>query len=92
MLNRFTNDNTRISAPWLLQLIQNRGLRIRNLLQVGYAGNASATKHFLAILDDNQYACDCCMNTNLGIPCHHYFQVLKAMPGLQFSVALVRPR
>ena len=90
MINSFANDNARISAKWLLRLIDGRGLKVKNLLQVTHLGTGAS--HHLAILKDGCYICDCCMGSNLGIPCRHYFQVLTKVQGMKFNVGLVRAR
>ncbi|KAF8225201.1 hypothetical protein L208DRAFT_1506921 [Tricholoma matsutake] len=90
MINPFANDNVRISAKWLLWLIDGPGLNIKHLLCVTPLGtNAS---HHLVILADGHYICDCCMGTNLGIPCRHYFQILTRVQGMKFNVGLIWAR
>ncbi|KAF8871473.1 hypothetical protein CPB84DRAFT_1661456, partial [Gymnopilus junonius] len=88
MLNTFTNDAAYISTQWLLSLITGRGLRVKQLLRISHIGSLSST-HCLAILDNESYLCDCCMGTNLGIPCRHYFQALTSYKGLKFHLGLV---
>lgn len=92
MLSQFNNDKVYISTKWLLRLINGRGLNILYLLRIIHLGT-NAT-HYLAILPDNRYVCDCCMGINLGIPCRHYFQALTSVKakGLQFHVGLIRAR
>lgn len=92
MLSQFKNDNAFISTKWLLRLINGRGLQVIYLLRITHLGT-SAT-HYLAVLPDNRYVCDCCMGMNLGIPCRHYFQALTVVKakGLQFHIGLVRAR
>jgi hypothetical protein len=89
-INAFTNDGAYISTRWLLRLISNRGHHVEHLLRIKHVGTIST--HFLAILPNGEYICDCCMGINLGVPCRHYFQVLLKMPTLQFHIGLVRPR
>lgn len=91
MLNEFKNDNAAISTKWLLRLIQGRGLHVKHLFRVTHL-NGLGNAHYLALLQDGRYACDCCMGTNLGIPCRHYFQVLTRFPGMRFNVGLIRAR
>ena len=90
MINVFSNDNARISVKWLLRLIDGRGLKVKHLLQVTHLGTSAS--HHLTILSDGRYICDCCMGTNLGIPCRHYFQVLTKVQGMKFNIGLVHPR
>ncbi|KAF8914327.1 hypothetical protein CPB84DRAFT_81962 [Gymnopilus junonius] len=91
MINDFTNDSAYISTRFLLRLIQNRGLRVKQLLKITRIG-ASSTPHCLALLDNGNYLCDCCMGTNLGIPCRHYFVALSSVKGLKFHLGLIRSR
>ncbi|KAF8060906.1 hypothetical protein FPV67DRAFT_1423234, partial [Lyophyllum atratum] len=88
--NTFTNDKAYISTCWLLRLISNRGLQVKHLLRVTHIG--TSTVHYVAILVDGLYICDCCMGLNLGIPCHHFFQILLKVPSMQFHIGLVRAR
>ncbi|KAJ8588723.1 hypothetical protein M405DRAFT_739760 [Rhizopogon salebrosus TDB-379] len=90
MINNFKNDEAYISTKWLLRLITSRGLEIQHLLKIVNRG--TKTTHFLAILPNDRYLCDCCMGMNLGIPCRHYFQVLTKMSTLSFHIGLVRAR
>ncbi|KAG1786648.1 hypothetical protein EV424DRAFT_1340421 [Suillus variegatus] len=90
MINNFKNDEAYISTKWLLRLISSRGLEIQHLLKIINRG--TKTTHFLAILQNDSYLCDCCMGMNLGIPCRHYFQALTRMPTLSFHIGLVRAR
>jgi hypothetical protein len=46
--------------------------------------------HMVTILNDENYICDCCMGLNLGLPCHHYFQVLNVMNTLKFNLGVIR--
>jgi hypothetical protein len=90
MINRFENDKIYISTKWLLRLVAGRGLQVEHLLRVTHKGTGAM--HMVAILQNNQYVCDCCMGLNLGVPCRHYFQVLSIMKSLQFNLGVVRPR
>ncbi|KIJ08366.1 hypothetical protein PAXINDRAFT_88940 [Paxillus involutus ATCC 200175] len=90
MINDFANDAVYMSVKWLLRLINSRGHDIKHLLKVTKHGSKST--HFLVILSDNNYVCDCCMGMNLGVPCRHYFQVLLKTPHLLFHIGLVRAR
>ena len=89
-MNNFKNDTAYISTRWLLRLVSSRGLQVQHLLRVTRIG--TSVVHYVAILPDSQYVCDCCMGLNLGIPCRHYFQVLLKMPNLLFHIGLVRAR
>jgi hypothetical protein len=90
MANAFENDTAHISTKWLLRLITGRGLSVQHLLKIVHLSGHST--HFLALLPDGRYVCDCCMGLNLGIPCRHYFQALTTVKNLRFHIGLVRPR
>ena len=90
MVNSFDNDHAHISTKWLLRLLSSRGLIIQHLLQIEHIG--TQTSHVLAVLSDGRYACDCCMQMNLGLPCRHFFQAWTAFKGLKFHISLVRAR
>ncbi|KAG0693356.1 hypothetical protein DFH29DRAFT_1039704 [Suillus ampliporus] len=59
MVNDFGNDAVHIGTKWLLQLLASCGLEVLHLLKIINLGTHAT--HFLAILPDNLYACDCCM-------------------------------
>lgn len=90
MVNSFKNDNAHISIKWLLSLITGRGLNVQHLLRITHL--ATSATHYLVLLADGQYSCDCCMGLSLGVPCRHYFQALTSVKGLTFHLNLVRPR
>ncbi|KAF8967920.1 hypothetical protein BDZ97DRAFT_1801956 [Flammula alnicola] len=89
MIIDFSNDRVYISTKWLLR-INGRGLRVEQLLLVKRIGTAA--EHYVALLEDNQYVCDCGMGTSLGLPCHHFFQVPSKTPSLHFDIGHVRAR
>ncbi|PBK75360.1 hypothetical protein ARMSODRAFT_876894 [Armillaria solidipes] len=91
MISSFSNDSAFISTNWLLQLINGRGLNVKYLFCVQHLGPTGA-EHYLAVLPDDRYICDCCMGLNLGVPCCHYFQVLSKSPNLRFNVGIVHAR
>ncbi|PBK61694.1 hypothetical protein ARMSODRAFT_864235, partial [Armillaria solidipes] len=88
MISSFSNDSAFISTKWLLRLINGRGLNVKYLFRVRHLGPTGA-EHYLAVLPDDRYICDCCMGLNLGVPCRHYFQVLSKSPNLRFNVGIV---
>ena len=90
MLNRFQNDRAYVSTNFLLRLIRGQGLQVQHLLRISHRGTGAT--HILALLPRCGYICDCCMGTNLGIPCRHYFQALSVAKGRHFSIELLRPR
>lgn len=87
---RIMNDRAYISTRWLIRLIRSKGLNILHLLRISH--RPSGTSHYLAILDDHRYICDCCMGLYLGVPCRHYFRALTEVKTLTFHISLIRPR
>ncbi|KAF9545974.1 hypothetical protein CPC08DRAFT_649202 [Agrocybe pediades] len=90
MVNDFSNDKAYISTRWMLQQARAQGLIIEHVLRIVHT--SSGTSHYLLILNDKRFICDCCMSINLGIPCRHYFKAWTTVKGLPFHIALVRPR
>ncbi|KAJ7310681.1 hypothetical protein DFH08DRAFT_718770, partial [Mycena albidolilacea] len=90
MLNTFNNDKAHISVKWLIQLVTKRGLSVRHLLLVKH--ESTGASHYIAILLNGRYICDCCMPSNLGIPCRHFFRAWIDVQNLPFHISLIRPR
>lgn len=90
MMSTFENDAAYISTRWLLQLVKGQGLEVRHILRIIH--KATGKVHYLVLLQDKRYICDCCMGINLGIPCRHYFAAWTNVQNLPFHIGLVRPR
>ncbi|KAJ7112253.1 hypothetical protein C8R44DRAFT_632289, partial [Mycena epipterygia] len=90
MLNTFNNDKAHVPVQWLIALVTKRGLTVRHLLLVKHESTGAV--HYIAILSDGRYVCDCCMPSNLGIPCRHYFRIWIDVQNLPFHISLIRPR
>lgn len=77
-----------------MELVTHRRLNVHHLLKITFESTQSTTQHLLVLLDYGAYLCDCCMGTSLGIPCRHYFAVLRAMrsPPTSFHLGLIRSR
>ncbi|KAJ7788155.1 hypothetical protein B0H14DRAFT_3095201 [Mycena olivaceomarginata] len=90
MLNTFNNDKARISVRWIIALVTKRGLSVRHLLRVKHESTGAV--HYIAVLSDGRYVCDCCMPSNLGIPCRHYFRIWIDVQNMPFHISLIRPR
>ncbi|KAJ7651180.1 hypothetical protein FB45DRAFT_32176 [Roridomyces roridus] len=88
--NDFLNDNAYIGTRFLLRLVQERGLVPSHVIKITH--QATEVTHILALFADGRYMCDCCMGTNLGIPCRHYYVAWSKIPGLPFHISLVRAR
>ncbi|KAF8190680.1 hypothetical protein K438DRAFT_1546217, partial [Mycena galopus ATCC 62051] len=76
VLDSFADDSIRISAQFMLRLIADRGWVCEQLFKISHY--ASATVHFIAVLDNGHIICDCMMGTNLGIPCRHFYTLLRS--------------
>ncbi|KAJ7641616.1 hypothetical protein FB45DRAFT_702424, partial [Roridomyces roridus] len=87
MINVFENDTVYISAKWLMNLIRQRGLRVKHLIRVVHRTTAAA--HYVVLLRDGRYLCDCCMDTNLGLTCRHYFALWTTIHDLPFHLGLI---
>ncbi|KAF9056334.1 hypothetical protein BJ165DRAFT_503630 [Panaeolus papilionaceus] len=79
-----------ISTKWLLRLILSGGQKARSLYRVQRIG--TTTFHILAILENGNYVCDCCMGSNAGIPCRHFFQVMLKVHTVKFKIGFIHPR
>ncbi|KAG2017269.1 hypothetical protein CC2G_015301 [Coprinopsis cinerea AmutBmut pab1-1] len=90
MINSFENDEAYVSMRWILRLLHRRQLHPSHILKVSHM--ATRSYHYLAILPDNRYMCDCCMGVNLGVPCRHYLKAWTVVHGLGFHMGLVRAR
>ncbi|KAJ7696118.1 hypothetical protein B0H14DRAFT_3658069 [Mycena olivaceomarginata] len=64
-------------------------ISVKWLIQLHESTGAS---HYIAILLDGRYICDCCMPSNLGIPCRHFFRAWIDVQNLPFHISLIRPR
>ncbi|KAJ7785371.1 hypothetical protein DFH07DRAFT_726502, partial [Mycena maculata] len=90
MINTFENDHAYISARWLMNLIRLRGLHVKHLIRVVHRATKAA--HYVVLLRDGRYLCDCCMDTNLGLVCRHFFVLWVTIQDLPFHLSLIRPR
>ncbi|KAJ7159151.1 hypothetical protein C8R43DRAFT_861126, partial [Mycena crocata] len=86
-INTFENDKAHISVKWLIALVTKRGLAVRHLLRIMH--ESTGASHYLAVLPDGRYVCDCCMPSNLGIPCRHYFRAWVDVQNLPFHISLI---
>ncbi|KAF9035138.1 hypothetical protein BJ165DRAFT_1355927, partial [Panaeolus papilionaceus] len=89
-INHFTNDNAYISTKWLLRLILSGEQKVRNLYWVQCI--STTTFHILVILENGNYVCNCCMDSNAGIPCWHFFQVMLKVHMVKFKIGFIHPR
>ncbi|KAJ7635604.1 hypothetical protein DFH06DRAFT_1003450, partial [Mycena polygramma] len=90
MFNTFENDSAYMSTRWLLRQMRDRGLVPTYLVRVKH--KTSGTVHIIAIFPDGRYLCDCCMGSNLGIVCCHFFLAWTKMDGLPFHVSSIQRR
>jgi hypothetical protein len=90
LLNSFCEDMVHISVRHLLQVVAKQGWSCMSVFHVTqYATNVS---HYIAILDTGHPICDCMMGTNLGLPCRHFYSVLRASDSICFHLGLVNRR
>ncbi|KAJ7438871.1 hypothetical protein FB451DRAFT_1059965 [Mycena latifolia] len=89
-MNDFQNDRAYIETRFLLRLIREQGVTPSHLLKVTHTETGAT--HIIALLPDGRYICDCCMGTNLGLVCRHYFVAWTKIPGLPFHISLIRAR
>ncbi|KAJ7778921.1 hypothetical protein B0H16DRAFT_1300474 [Mycena metata] len=90
MINTFENDRAYISTKWLLRQIVQRGLQVKHLIRITH--RATSTVHYIALLRDGRYLCDCCMEQNLGLVCRHYFLAWVTIKDLAFHLSFIRSR
>jgi hypothetical protein len=91
LLNSFSEDTIHVSVRHLLQVVAKHGWSCATVFHVmHYATNVS---HYVAILDTGHPICDCMMGTNLGLPCRHFYSVLRASSAtVQFHLGLFNRR
>ena len=65
----------RSRATYLLQLVASRGWTCTALFQISHY--ATSALHIVALLETGHFICDCMMVTNLGLPCRHFYAVLR---------------
>ncbi|KAJ7620920.1 hypothetical protein DFH06DRAFT_947914, partial [Mycena polygramma] len=87
MQNRHENDRAYISTRWLIHQVVQRGLQVKHLLRVTH--RASSSVHYLALLRDGRYLCDCCMDQSLGLVCRHYFLAWVTVQDLPFHISFI---
>ncbi|KAJ7602456.1 hypothetical protein DFH06DRAFT_1417809, partial [Mycena polygramma] len=90
MINTFEDDKVYISAKWLINLIRQRGLHVKHLIRVVH--RATGASHYIVLLRDGRYLCDCCMDANLGLVCRHWFVLWVTIQDLSFHLCLIRAR
>jgi hypothetical protein len=90
MINTFEDDKAYIGAKWLINLIRQRGLHVKHVIRVVH--RSTGTPHYVVLLRDGRYLCDCCMDTNLGLVCRHFFVLWVTIQDLSFHLSLIRAR
>jgi hypothetical protein len=92
LLNNFSEDSIHISARYLLELTTARGWTCEAIFQIKHYAGQSV--HYLAVLGHDWHSfCDCMMGVNLGIPCRHFYAVLRCMrPFVRFHLGLFNSR
>lgn len=90
MINIHENDRAHISTKWLIRQILQRGLQVKHLIRVVH--RATNALHYIALLRDGRYLCDCCLDQNLGLVCRHYFVAWITVQDLPFHLSFIRAR
>jgi hypothetical protein len=91
LLDNFSEDTHHLSAQYLIQLIASRGWTCATVCVVKHY--ATTACHYLVLLDNGHPVCDCMMGTNLGIPCRHFYAVLRmSRSQAQFHLGLLNRR
>ncbi|KZV84183.1 hypothetical protein EXIGLDRAFT_589923, partial [Exidia glandulosa HHB12029] len=90
IINPYDVEDVYLSTKYILHLAQTRGLWIRHLFAVTHT--PSKATHTIAVIDDQRHICDCMMLSNLGMPCRHFFAVLRRVPATLFHIGLIRAR
>ncbi|KAJ7784244.1 hypothetical protein B0H16DRAFT_1296332 [Mycena metata] len=90
MINPFEDDSAYIGARWLMSLVRQRGLRVKHLIRVIH--RSTGKSHYVVLLRDGRYLCDCCMDQNLGLVCRHFFSLWITIQDLPFHLGLIRAR
>ncbi|TEB35807.1 hypothetical protein FA13DRAFT_1624509 [Coprinellus micaceus] len=92
IFNDFTNDLAYLATPWLLRLITAQGHIVDQLVKVIRESHGVKTTHILALLANGGYVCDCTMGLNMGIPCRHFFAVLRQNTNLTLRMNMIAKR
>lgn len=90
-INIFESDEPFVAPSYLFQLVQQHRLQINQVYQIAHRG-ATSSSHLVLCLTDGRHVCDCCMKSNLGVPCRHFFATMAAVPTMCFHIGSVRPR
>ncbi|KAJ3508004.1 hypothetical protein NMY22_g16753 [Coprinellus aureogranulatus] len=92
VFNNFTNDSAYLATPWLLRLITAQSHVVEQLVKVIRDSQGSRVFHVVALLTNGGYVCDCAMGLSMGIPCRHFFAVLKKSANLKLRLDIIAKR
>lgn len=83
MLNDYSDeqDILRISTVYLIELATEFIGPVTALYRITLAAANVTAVHFIAVVDSGRFLCDCLMHVNSGIPCRHYFCLLRRSQG-----------
>ncbi|KLO10301.1 hypothetical protein SCHPADRAFT_803931, partial [Schizopora paradoxa] len=84
------DDHPYLGLPYLMTEVGIRNLTITHVLIIRHLG--SGARHYILILADGRFVCDCGMVMNLGVPCRHFFRAFQSIRDLMFHIGLVRAR
>ncbi|KIO25450.1 hypothetical protein M407DRAFT_75730, partial [Tulasnella calospora MUT 4182] len=88
------SDAAYVGSAWLMNKLCRLERAVKHVVKVGYRGTNTSSEHLLILLYHDRYLCDCCIGTNLGIPCSHFWATLQHGRGLNlaFNLGLIHPR
>jgi hypothetical protein len=93
MLNDFEDDGPHVSIYHLVSLASRHIGTVSQLYRITYNTTASRTTHYIAYVNEGRVLCDCLMQINGGIPCRHFFALLRQPEQLvTFHLSLYNPR
>ncbi|KAF8319136.1 hypothetical protein DL93DRAFT_2054055 [Clavulina sp. PMI_390] len=83
LVDNFADDHDilRISTAHLIQLTTDFVGPVQSLYRITLAAANVTSVHFIALVDSGRFVCDCLMKENVGIPCRHYFLLLRKRQG-----------
>lgn len=91
MNNNFTNDYRCVSIQHLIELARAQIGEVTRVFRVSSLGTTHAL-HYIVVGQDSRFLCDCLMHVNLGIPCRHYFSLMRHDNDFAFHLSMIKSR
>lgn len=83
----------KVSSLHLIELANAYIGKVTALYRIKLAMATVSAVHIIAVVDSGRVLCDCLMAINLGIPCKHFFTLLRRSNGkVVFHLALYNRR